>query len=75
MQRALLYVAGREDGDAMCLWGRALVILQPVHGRGLVRTVIMPAMWCTLTGNMWATGRCLIPPAAASDTVRTQVDG
>lgn len=59
----------------MCLWGRAHLILQRVGGRGLLRTVIMPAMWCTLTGNMWATGRCLSPPAAASDTVSTQVDG
>lgn len=40
-----------------------------------VRTVIMPAMWCTLTGNMWAIGRCLFPPAGGSDTVSIQVDG
>lgn len=27
----------------------------------VMKTVIMPAMWCTLTGNMWARDGALLP--------------
>lgn len=47
--------------DATCFArGRAHVVLQ-LAGRMLMKTVIMPAMWCTLTGNMWATDGASFP--------------
>lgn len=48
------------ESAAYFVRGRTHVVSQ-LAGRMLMKMVIMPAMWCTLTGNMRATDGASFP--------------